>query len=48
VASALILFIAAYLALMIELITPDKITFDEMHNVPAEKQMLEYGTSNPI
>jgi dolichyl-phosphate-mannose-protein mannosyltransferase len=48
VARALILFIAAHLALMIELTTPDKITCDEMHDLPAAKQMLEYGTSNPI
>jgi dolichyl-phosphate-mannose-protein mannosyltransferase len=32
---ALLLFIAAHLALMIGLTTPDKITFDEVHYVPA-------------
>jgi dolichyl-phosphate-mannose-protein mannosyltransferase len=48
VAIALILFIAAHLALMIGLTTPDKITFDEVHYVPAAKQMLEHGTSNSI
>jgi dolichyl-phosphate-mannose-protein mannosyltransferase len=48
VAIALILFVAAHLALMIGLTTPDKITFDEVHYVPAAKQMLEHGTSGPI
>jgi dolichyl-phosphate-mannose-protein mannosyltransferase len=48
VAIALLLFIAAHLALMIGLTTPNKITFDEVHYVPAAKQMLEHTTSGPI
>jgi dolichyl-phosphate-mannose-protein mannosyltransferase len=48
VAIALIIFVAAHLALMIGLTTPDKIIFDEVHYVPAAKQMLESGIPNPI
>ncbi len=33
---------------MIGLTTPDKITFDEVHYVPAAKQMLEPGIAGPI
>lgn len=33
---------------MIGLTTPDKITFDEVHYVPAAKQMLEPGTPGPL
>ena len=33
---------------MIGLTTPDKITFDEVHYVPAAKQMLEPGTPTPL
>jgi hypothetical protein len=39
--TAVIIFIAAHLALMIGLTTPDKIIFDEVHSVPAARQMLE-------
>ena len=38
----------AHLLLMIGLTTPDKITFDEVHYVPAAKQMLEPGTPTPL
>jgi dolichyl-phosphate-mannose-protein mannosyltransferase len=45
---AVVIFVAAHLALMIGLTTPDKIIFDEVHYVPAAKQMLEPGIANPI
>ena len=48
VITALILFVVAHLVLMIGLTTPDKIMFDEVHYVPAAKQMLEPGIPNPI
>jgi dolichyl-phosphate-mannose-protein mannosyltransferase len=47
-AIAAIIFIAAHLVLMIGLTTPDKIIFDEVHYVPAAKQMLEPGIPNPL
>ena len=46
IASAI--FVVAHLLLMIGLTTPDKITFDEVHYVPAAKQMLEPGTPTPL
>ena len=46
IASAI--FVIAHLLLMIGLTTPDKITFDEVHYVPAAKQMLEPGTPTPL
>ena len=46
IASAI--FVIAHVLLMIGLATPDKITFDEVHYVPAAKQMLETGTSTPL
>jgi dolichyl-phosphate-mannose-protein mannosyltransferase len=46
IASAI--FIAAHLVLMIGLTTPDKITFDEVHYVPAAKQLLEPGPHQPL
>ena len=42
------IFVAAHLALMIGLTAPDKITFDEVHYVPAAKQMLETGEHGPL
>jgi dolichyl-phosphate-mannose-protein mannosyltransferase len=45
---AVVIFVAAHLVLMIGLTTPDKIIFDEVHYVPAAKQMLEPGIANPI
>jgi dolichyl-phosphate-mannose--protein O-mannosyl transferase len=48
VAIAVIIFIAAHLALMIGLTTPDKIMFDEVHYVPAAKQLLEPGVHDPL
>ncbi len=42
------IFVVAHLALMIGLTTPDKINFDEVHYVPAAKQLLEPGVPNPL
>jgi dolichyl-phosphate-mannose-protein mannosyltransferase len=42
------IFVVAHLALMIGLSTPDKINFDEVHYVPAAKQLLEQGVPNPL
>jgi dolichyl-phosphate-mannose-protein mannosyltransferase len=42
------IFVIAHVLLMIGLTTPDKITFDEVHYVPAAKQMLEPGTPTPL
>ena len=38
---ATILFLAAHLALLVGLTTPEKLYFDEVHYVPAARQMLE-------
>ncbi|HEV3500493.1 MAG TPA: hypothetical protein VGZ92_09215, partial [Bradyrhizobium sp.] len=35
------IFVAAHLALMIGLTTPQSFVFDEVHYVPAARQMLE-------
>jgi dolichyl-phosphate-mannose-protein mannosyltransferase len=48
IAIAAIIFIAAHLVLLIGLTTPDKIIFDEVHYVPAAKQLLEPGIPNPL
>jgi predicted membrane-bound dolichyl-phosphate-mannose-protein mannosyltransferase len=42
------IFIAAHLLLMIGLATPEKIAFDEVHYVPAAKQLLEKGPHEPL
>ena len=42
------IFVVAHLALMIGLTTPDKINFDEVHYVPAAKQLLEPGIHDPL
>jgi dolichyl-phosphate-mannose--protein O-mannosyl transferase len=42
------IFIAAHLVLMIGFTTPEKITFDEVHYVPAAKQLLEPGAHQPL
>ena len=42
------IFVVAHLALMIGLTTPDKINFDEVHYVPAAKQLLEPGVHSPL
>jgi len=38
---AVILFLAAHFALLVGVTTPDKFYFDEVHYVPAARQMLE-------
>jgi dolichyl-phosphate-mannose--protein O-mannosyl transferase len=48
VAIAVIIFVVAHLVLMIGLTTPDKVVFDEVHYVPAARQMLQPGIPNPI
>ena len=45
---AIILFLFAHLALLVGLTTPDKFYFDEVHYVPAARQMLEPVTSTPM
>ena len=42
------IFVVAHLALMIGFTTPDKINFDEVHYVPAAKQLLEPGVHSPL
>lgn len=42
------IFVVAHLLLMIGLTTPDKIAFDEVHYVPAAKQLLEPGPHEPL
>lgn len=46
IASAI--FVVAHLLLMIGLGTPEKIAFDEVHYVPAAKQLLERGPHEPL
>ena len=48
VAIAAIIFVAAHLAMMIGLTTPEKFVFDEVHYVPAARQMLEPVMPQPI
>jgi dolichyl-phosphate-mannose-protein mannosyltransferase len=48
VAIAAIIFVVAHLALMVGLTTPDKIMFDEVHYVPAARQMLQPGIADPV
>jgi dolichyl-phosphate-mannose--protein O-mannosyl transferase len=47
-AIAAAIFVAAHLLLLIGLTTPDKIAFDEVHYVPAAKQLLEKGPHQPL
>jgi dolichyl-phosphate-mannose-protein mannosyltransferase len=42
------IFLMAHLLLLIGLTTPEKITFDEVHYVPAAKQLLEKGPHQPL
>jgi len=44
---AVILFLAAHFALLVGVTTPDKFYFDEVHYVPAARQMLEPAPSAP-
>lgn len=48
VAIASAIFVATHLLLMIGLTTPGKIAFDEVHYVPAAKQLLEKGPHVPL
>jgi dolichyl-phosphate-mannose-protein mannosyltransferase len=48
VAIATILFLAAHMALLVGLTTPEKPYFDEVHYVPAARQMLEPVMPAPI
>jgi dolichyl-phosphate-mannose--protein O-mannosyl transferase len=48
VAISAAIFVIAHLLLMIGLTTPDKIAFDEVHYVPAAKQLLEKGPHEPL
>lgn len=47
-AIAVAIFLAAHLLLMFGLSTPDKIAFDEVHYVPAAKQLLDKGPGVPL
>src|ERR1700722_8163394 len=44
---AVVLFLAAHLVLLLGVTTPDKFYFDEVHYVPAARQMLEPAPSAP-
>jgi dolichyl-phosphate-mannose-protein mannosyltransferase len=39
--TAVIIFLAAHFALLVGVTTPEKFYFDEVHDVPAARQMLE-------
>jgi dolichyl-phosphate-mannose--protein O-mannosyl transferase len=45
---AVAIFLAAHFALLIGLVTPDKFVFDEVHYVPAARQMLGSTASRPM
>ena len=45
---AVVIFLAAHLALLIGLTTPEKFVFDEVHYVPAARQMLAPAMSQPL
>jgi dolichyl-phosphate-mannose-protein mannosyltransferase len=45
---ATVLFLAAHILLLVGLTTPEKFYFDEVHYVPAARQMLEPVLSEPI
>ena len=45
---AVILFLAAHLVLLVGVTTPEKFYFDEVHYVPAARQMLEPVMSQPM
>ena len=47
-AIAVIIFIAAHFVLLIGVTTPEKFYFDEVHYVPAARQMLEPVMSQPM
>ena len=45
---AVVLFLAAHFALLVGVTTPEKFYFDEVHYVPAARQMLEPVMSSPM
>jgi dolichyl-phosphate-mannose--protein O-mannosyl transferase len=45
---SVIIFLAAHAALLIGITTPDKFVFDEVHYVPAARQMLEPVMPSPM
>jgi dolichyl-phosphate-mannose-protein mannosyltransferase len=45
---AIVLFLLAHLALLVGVTTPDKFYFDEVHYVPAARQMLEPVMPTPM
>ena len=45
---AVILFLAAHFALLVGVTTPEKFVFDEVHYVPAARQMLEPVMPSPM
>ena len=45
---ALVIFVAAHFALLVGVTTPDKFYFDEVHYVPAARQMLEPVMPSPM
>jgi dolichyl-phosphate-mannose-protein mannosyltransferase len=45
---AVVIFFAAHFALLVGVTTPDKFYFDEVHYVPAARQMLEPALSAPL
>nr|WP_246752254.1 phospholipid carrier-dependent glycosyltransferase [Bradyrhizobium diazoefficiens] len=45
---AVAIFLAAHLALLVGLTTPEKFVFDEVHYVPAARQMLGAAPSQPM
>jgi dolichyl-phosphate-mannose-protein mannosyltransferase len=48
VAVVAIVFVAAHLALLVGVTTPEKFYFDEVHYVPAARQMLEPVIPSPM
>jgi dolichyl-phosphate-mannose-protein mannosyltransferase len=46
--TAVIIFFAAHFALLVGVTTPEKFYFDEVHYVPAARQMLEPVMSAPM
>jgi len=45
---ALVIFVVAHVALLVGVTTPDKFYFDEVHYVPAARQMLEPVMPSPM
>lgn len=45
---AVIIFLVAHLALLVGVATPEKLYFDEVHYVPAARQMLEPDVPTPM